>query len=318
MQFKAVEIRSLLASHQGSPEEPAANGPATCDVVYALFLEPTARPDARWSTFECAIDKAVRVFQPSPALAHCELLIPPVPTEEGLRTNFATYFGRQSGWQTDKADSFNYYLVENAGRWRAVPIFQANAGAAMRNECDMELGVHYSLARYLTAVAPLRWTAKLVPDKRRSPAHCATLTARVLKNSGVYMPLHTSAWYGPSTLYHELCHQAAWKAERMGADAVQAMPLQTAQNIEQLVRGVMDPQTVADVGDVGCLDAVRALTLKTCAAFAQSDEVAQRITQQQLASALLRWVILRGLAEPDVRADGAADGEVDSGSMERL
>ena len=301
MQFKANEIRSLLASHQTAPGDSAA-GPPTCDVVYAMFLEPTQLADPRWSTLECAIDKAVRVFQPTPALAHCEMLVPPVPCEEGLRTNFATYFGRNSGWQTDKADGYNYYLVENAGRWRAVPIFQLNAGAAVRNECDMELGVHYSLARYLTAVAPLRWTASLVSDKRRSPAHCATLTARVLKNSGVYMPLHASAWYGPTTLYQELCHQATWRAERMGADAFSGMPLQTAQNIEQLVRGVMSPRTVAEVGDAGCLDAVRGLTLKTCAAFSQADEVTQRITQQQLASALLRWVVLRGVVDPSAGA----------------
>ena len=139
-------------------------GPATCDVVYALFLEPAGEADPRLSTIECVIDKAVRNFQPSPAMAHCELLIPPIPVDEGLRTQFATYFGRKSAWQTDKIDGYRYYLVDNAGRWRAVPIFQQNAGALLRNEADMELGVDYSLGRYLSAVPPGRWLANLVSD----------------------------------------------------------------------------------------------------------------------------------------------------------
>jgi hypothetical protein len=44
---------------------------------------------------------------------------------------------------------------------------------------------------------------------------------------------------------------------------------------------------------------VRALTMKACSALAKSDAVAQRISQQQLATALLRWVILR---DPDLQA----------------
>ena len=239
-------------------------------------------------------------------MAHCELLMPPVPADESLRTNFATYFGRQSAWQTDKMDGYNYYLVENAGRWRAVPIFNANAGAKLRNEADMELGVEYSLSRYLSAVPPGRWLAKFVSDTRRSPAHCATLTARVLRNSAVYTPVHTSAWYGPSTLYHEIAHAATWKSERMGAASWEGMPLTTAKHVESLLRGVMTPATVHEVGDSGCLEAVRALTMRACNALVQSDDVSQRLTQQQLATALLRWVVLRDL-EPAAPARSPVD-----------
>ena len=307
MKFRTTEIHDILKAHASTGEQAEDTGPPTCDVVYALFLESAQETDERWSTLECAINKAVRYFQPSPALAHCELLLPPVPAEEGLRTQFATYFGRQSAWQTDKIDGYNYYLVENAGRWRAVPIFQANAGAMLRNEADMELGVHYSLARYLSAVPPGRWLANFVADKRRSPAHCATLTARVLRNSSVYTPIHTSAWYGPSTLYHELSNVATWKAERMGAASWEGMPLTTATHVESLLRGVMAPDTVHSVGETGCLEAVRALTMRACNALVQSDDVSQRLTQQQLATALLRWVVLRDL-EP-ARPDAAPSAE---------
>lgn len=292
MQFREVEIENLLRSSARAPETNVHGG---SDVVYAMFLEPGAGAGAgaQWSTLECAIDKAVRIFQPSPALAHCELLLPPAPVEEGLRTQFATYLGRSSGWQTDRADGYNYYLLQNSGRWRAVPVFQLNASDKLRHECDMEIGVGYSLARYLSAVPPGRWVANWVPDQRRSPAHCATLTARVLRNSHIYTPKHASAWYGPSTLYNELRQQATVQGERMGAGQWAGMPAHTVEHTEQLLRGVMDATTVQSVGDAHCTDAVHALTMRACNALLRSDAVAQRTTQLQLATALLRWVLLR-------------------------
>lgn len=297
--LRATQISDLLKSRPtgASVEEQASLGPPTCDVVYGLFLEPRPEADPRWTGVEYMIDQAVRMFQPTPALAHCELLVPPIPSDEGLRTQFATYFGQQSAWQTDKEDGFHFYLVENANRWRAVPIFSANAAAHVRSECDMELGVQYSLARYLTATPPLRYLAKWVPDNRRSPGHCATLTARVLKNAlreTEAAPMKPSASYGPSTLYHEVCATANWKGERMGASEYTGMSIETSGHVEKLLRGVMSSETVNEVGDVGCMEAVRALTMRVCNTLSQGDSMSQRLTQQQLATALLRWVILRG------------------------
>ena len=137
-------------------------------MVYVLFLEPREGDDPSWSTFEKMVNSAVKLCQPSPALAHCELLVPPVPSDETLRAQFATYLGRSSGWQTDRADGCNYYLAENAGRWRALPVFCENAAELVRNEADAELGVAYSLGRYLTAVPPGRCLAKLVPGRRHT------------------------------------------------------------------------------------------------------------------------------------------------------
>lgn len=296
--LRATEISELLKERSNVPTDEMVDsmGPPSCDVVYAIFLEPRETPDPRWSHVEYVIDKAVRTFQPTPALAHCEILIPPIPSDEGTRTQFATYFGRSSAWQTDKDDGANFYLVENANRWRAVPIFGPNAAQIVRNECDMELGVNYSLARYLSATPPLRYLASFVPDTRRSPGHCATLTARVLKNSFLATdaaPMHPSAWYGPSTLYHECCDTARWRGERMGASEYTGMPASTAASVEQLLRGIMTQDTVSSVGDAGCMEAVRALTMRACSALSQGDETSQRLTQQQLATALLRWVILR-------------------------
>lgn len=294
--MKAVEIEDFLKTRTAEPplEDVNQRGP-TCDVVFALFLEPPLVPNSNLSTFERVIDTAVRTCQPAPALLHCELLVPPVPSDEGLRTQFSTYIGRVSGWQTDKHDSANYYLAENAGRWRAVPVFQGDAARKLRDECDAELGVHYSLLRYATSVPPLRWLSSMVADSRRSPAHCATLAARVLRNSQVYRPVHSSAYYGPTTLFHELQHQASWQGDRIGAGEWDGMDDDTARSVEQLVRGVMSVETVQSIGDAKCIKAVEALTMRACNALLKGDAASQRTTQQQLASALLRWTILRDL-----------------------
>jgi hypothetical protein len=315
MTFRDIGIRDLLKTH--TPDGADECSEPTSDVVFAMFLEPRPDYDPRWTTAECAIDKAVRMFQPAPAMSHVELLIPPIPSDEGMRTQFATYLGHTSAWQTDKQDGQSYYLVENGGRWRAVPVFCNNAASRLRNECDAELGVKYSLARYLTAVAPFRWLASAMPDKRRSPAHCATITARVLRNSGVCEPKHTSAWYGPTTLYHELCGQAAWRGASMeSAPGSQSMPEGVSANVETLLRAPMGSEAIDGIGDQGCMEAVRALTLKACHALTSTDTAAQRMTQQQLASALLRWVLFRqGERAPPPQTDEDPLGDPSGGPL---
>ena len=148
--FKDQALQKILESSAGS----STDDEGQCDVVYALFLEPKERREKRFSSWESALETAIEMLQPSPALLHCEILIPPIPTEEGQRTSFSTYVGRKSGWQTDKIDGCSYYLLENIGRWRAVPVFKNKAAARLRSECDNELGVDYSMTRYITG--PLR------------------------------------------------------------------------------------------------------------------------------------------------------------------
>ena len=262
-------------------------------MVYALFLEPKERREGKLSSWESMMETAIELLQPSPALLHCELIIPPIPKDEGRRTSFATYIGRRSGWQTDKLDGCNYYLIENIGRWRAVPVFRSKAAHRLRNECDNEIGVEYSLARYITALAPFRWTSRFVSDARRSPAHCATLTARVLSNSEVHTLARSSASYGPSMLYRELVAAATSNASAIGAENWTGVPVEVEGDLDQLLRGVMSQETVANVGDEGCNNVVRSLTMRACNALLEGDASMQRLTQQQLATALLRWSVLR-------------------------
>ena len=309
MSFHSVQIAQLLHERSVAAEEAdrvhdsattslnstnSPNSPGdTCDVAYLLFLEPTQESDPNMNALESCIDTAIRVFQPTPALAHCEVLIPPVPSHESVRSQFATYLGKQSAWQTDKTDGYNYYLMTNMGRWRAVPVFAQDLAQRLRRECDQEIGVAYSLSRYITSAKPMRFLAWALPDTRRSPAHCATLSARVLRRTVPEALSHPAAWYGPSSLYLELCDSTKRQAIHMGVTNSPVPPVHTVSAIERLLRGQMTRENIAALGDENCLDATRALTLRVCSDLVDGDVSAQRISQKQLASALLRWVLLR-------------------------
>ena len=206
--FKKERNKSLVAS--------------MVDAAYLLFLEPPEEEVNRSHTLsQRLLDCAIQTFQPPPTMMHVEILLPPSQSEEHL-LHFATYIGAKSGWQLGHKENVGYYLRgENAGRWRAVPVFASDAVVRIRQECELERGVPYSLARYVSSVYPFRALASALSEERRAPAHCATLTARVLKNAlGYGAPVPQSAnWYGPASLYsavsaHAAAVSAAWRFRR--------------------------------------------------------------------------------------------------------
>jgi hypothetical protein len=81
----------------------------------------------------------------------------------------------------------------------------------------------------------------------------------------------------------------------MGAAAWTGMDAQVATDAERLLRGVMDTDTVQQIGDAGCSKVVLSLTMRALNALTSSDAASQRVTQVQLATALLRWNILRAV-----------------------
>jgi len=263
-------------------------------VAFVLFLEPRPKPDPRWTIAERAINAAVSFFQPSPPLAHCEIALP--PTDDSIRTNFATYLGSTASWQVDRRDGIDYYLNDNAGRWRAIPIFGKDVAARIRDEADLESGVKYSMLRYLTAIPPFRAFSRFMPDRRRSPAHCGNLTARILKNSEIALR-NNSAYYGPTTLHKELSAVSAWK--HSGINGIKtdstngAFSEDVSKTVEHLVFGVRDSEAIGAIGDNGCSDAVDALTRRAADALLCDDKVRQQVTQKQLAEGVLRWILYR-------------------------
>ena len=234
VRFRNSDIVSLLQekgslSADEEVEETGLAVPAplpgqSCDVVFALFMEPLERPDPRWGWPEYLIDVAIRKFQPSPTMVHCELLIPPLPSDEGNRTQFATYYGHHSAWQSDHLDGFGYYLVEHAAHWRAVPIFAHDAAHRLRTEANGErrrlqppvLHKRFSAARVFKLrprwppqACALRNAAFTRLEKRRPRKLAATL-GRLVRSFdallGTLRPaLPTTEWLLPAANLRRSC-----------------------------------------------------------------------------------------------------------------
>ena len=259
------------------------------DVVFALFLEPhPPAPDAPPPTmFDRVINFAVNNLQPSPVMTHVELFVPCAPGST-LPVHFATYIGGHAAWRTNRANNENYYLVNNANRWRAVPVFSHQASRKVRNACNECDGTHYSLLRYATAAWGLRSLSKLVPDSAQSPAHCATLTARILRKGAGSNLTHPSAWYGPASLYGELTDDL--RAKQIAPESTQ-LNEESLDAVERILRD--SDEGLKSLTDTQAMNAIRALTLKAAAAEAFGDGAAQVLTQKQLATALMRWSVHR-------------------------
>ena len=323
--FRNDEITSLLRRQAVEPPGEAADGAcavrSSCDVSFVLFLEPRDDGDARPGIgfLEQITDAAIKQFSPSPVLAHAELLLPPIPDSKDGRTHFATYYGHRANWQNRtsqaKEEGVAFYLVENGSRWRALPVFGPNAVEALRASAEANVDSPYSLGMYPTSAWGLRSLAWLWGDKAKHKGHCATLTSRVLKQAGLGASLEqSSAWYSPGTLYTALYGSVGAPleaSERSGLTSVS--PDECTRTIDTLLLKPLSYQTVRALGDASCIDAVRALTLKVCATAEQQDPAASRVAQKQLASALLRWVLLR---EDGPSASATVGEALGSGTVE--
>lgn len=300
--FRNDEITALLRAKAFQGDDEVEGGSAalktSCDVSYAIFLEPRESADPNWGVGEWLADEAIRRFSPDPVLAHCELVAPPIPNSSGGRVHFATYMGRAGAdWQNmrSKDDGISFYLIENGSRWRALPIFGPNAAQKVREAAQSNLHSPYSIGMYVTSARPMRALSGMWSDEPGHMGHCATITSRVLKEAGIGTGLHhCSAWYSPSSLYNDLSTSVGSQLAEGERDALTSVtPTKCTQTIETLLHAPMSYATVRELGDTACVDAVRALTLKVCAAAESGDPVASRIAQKQLGTALLRWVLLR-------------------------
>lgn len=315
--FRNDEITALLRAKAADPVNGELEGSTavkgTCDVSYAIFLEPREDVDPNWSTIEWLADVAIRKFSPSPVLAHCELVTPPIPDSSGGRVHFATYLGRGGAdWQNmrSKEDGISFYLIENGFRWRAVPIFGPDASQHVRDAAQSNIHAPYSVSMYATSAAPFRNLAWLWKDGPKHMGHCATITARVLKTAGIGGALtKPSAWYSPSSLYGDLMHSMSTPlSDEDRRQLTSVTPEACERTIETLLRAPMSYATVRELGDAACIDAVRALTLRVMSTAHAGDDTASRIAQKQLGSALLRWCLLREDPSVDVSGPSAMDG----------
>jgi hypothetical protein len=303
MQFRNDEITALLRTQEvqnGGEDvtQGSAALPKSCDVSYVLFLEPREEPDPQWTTLEWLADAVIKQFSPAPTISHCELVVPPIPNSVGGRVHFATYLGHAGAdWQNqeNKEEGVGFYLIENGSRWRALPVFGPNAAEELRRAANANLQAPYSISMYLTSARGMRTFARFIGDQPKHMGHCATITARVLKQANLGAGLrHHSAWYCPSSLYSALSSLVGKPlSENDRANMKSVTPETCEHTIDALLRGPMSYDTVRELGDSACIDALRALTVRVCATSADGDATTARIAQKQLASALLRWVLLR-------------------------
>ena len=284
--FRSIQLSKILNDF-GQIED-------DIETVYLIGLEGGAS-DPNWSTARKVLDAMVRAFQPSPVLTHVELLL--LPRSRGDEVHFSTYLGHSADWGSGFQNSRDFYLGYNSHSWRAIPVQGRQIAEMMRRVCAMSIATPYSLTRYAFSVPPLRSFAGILPDKPRSPAHCAGLSARLLSESSrdVHLP-RPAPWYSPSTLFIELSRsdrmrKISQRATDLKHTASIAETEEIAGAVETLLRG--SDSAVQTMSASISVKAIRelgdAVALQRCS---QRDAVRERILEKQLARALLRFVEL--------------------------
>jgi len=265
------------------------------NVSYVLALEGSKHHGKDKTFFERLLDDVVQTVQPSPSIVHVELLFP--PTLAGDEMHFSTYIGNVASWGSSMDGKREFYLGENASMWRAVPVVCKNAAHRLRSECKRHVGTPYSLSKYICALPPFRFFAGVFSESAQSSAHCAILTARCLK-SGLLRDFdleHPSHWFGPSTLFLEvdsLSNRETF-SDRFSKSRAEVRALveeeEEARALETLLRGSDD--SIRTLSFESCMMAIDRLTSR--ALMAEKDDVSKQISQKQLATALLRFSIVR-------------------------
>ena len=272
------------------------------EIVYVLALEGD-KPRADWKWWEKALDSVVQAAQPAPALTHVEVLLP--PTAEGDEVHFATYLGKAANWGSGFGDSETFYLDPNGNgpSWRAVPVMARGARQRLSQACAEQVGAPYGspyrLFNYPFSIPPLRSMAGWLDDSPAAAAHCSALTARCLRRGLPELDLgHPSAWYGPSTLFLELTRHArmasyAARLEEMATLASLPEQEEAGKASEVLLRG--SDEAVRALTHAECAAGVQLLCSRCIGAATERDATVERVTQKQLAHALLRWsLVARG------------------------
>ena len=311
IKFSAEDLKRILAVSDGSEPEPVdvplttPNGAAEAEKVQDEFVFLPAlegdQPDPTWPLWQVVLDSAIQAAQPAPAMTHVELVLPPITSDEPY-VHFATYLGMKAGWANRFRDTSHFYL-KNLSSWRAVPIMANGASQRCRNECSLHNRTPYAPFRYVWkypfSVPPFRALASLLSDAPQTSAHCATISTRIVRRA---LPeavtfSQPSAWYGPSTLYIDLSRKSRMKKyqnELQERDTV--LSNVEAEEEEHAIRTlVFEPQddNVRNMTTAQCRMAIQKLARRAIDASVAGDPTMERLTQNQLAKALIRWSFIQ-------------------------
>jgi hypothetical protein len=262
---------------------PKGNGDENGNVFYVLCLKDCG---VRSGEIDCW-GALARKQTPHRGIVilHTEIVIPLMGSENCDETNFGIFALEESGYRGGLRNADEFFN-ETMHRWLAVPVYGDKATTRCHEACNKSVGIEYSYMRYVTAY--FRPLARFVPDNVRSAAHCATLTARVVKASVEGVLLRRPSSYSPTTLYADLLKRLGCmdpKVETMSQPEVEAVNclLHKADNFVQ------------ELGDEQSILAINALSRKVimCETFGDDDQ--RESSQKHLATALLRWSISRRL-----------------------
>ena len=285
-----------------------------------LFLKADkTSPDATFA--EALVDRTVQFGQPYPAVTHCETWVGERAGHPDDDNHYSTYLGAKKGamWTSALADSRRFYGCSNPmhedntrrtehSSWSAIPIFAVDGAQKLRSACSLHVGTPYPpsflLWQYPMSVWPLRAFSGLLDDRINTPAHCAALSARILRSTFLDIELtHPSHWYGPSSLYLELA--APLRMEKTLAHERPGQMTTDEQNELNELADVLVQHSDDDVVDMEPTDALKALhTLAIhvlqAGSRVEGDEVDQdefREAQERYARGLCRytWTYRKGL-----------------------
>ena len=235
-----------------SPSQPDSLSPM---VVLMVMKADATSNNATWG--EAFIDRTVQFGQPYPAATHVELWVGDQPGDKLEDNHFSTYLGASDGasWTSGMSDSKQFY---SSSAWSAVPIFSAGAERRMRAECNLHCGTPYPSAallwQYPWSIWPLRAFSGFVDDRISTPAHCAALSARILRAALPEIALpRPSHWYGPSSLYLELS-----SPDRMERALAVQRPVVRSQPEEEHDEELADALTLNSDDDVAAMSAMDA------------------------------------------------------------
>ena len=286
------------------------------------------------------IDLSVQTLgQPNPAMTHCEIWVAEKKSTDD--NHFGQYLGQkdpQTGkltgalWTSELATSREFYRSRS---WCAVPVYAVNAEERVRAECDVNQRTPYpsvwTLFDYPWSVWPLRGISGLFKsDGVHASAHCAALTARILRRALPEMKLrHNPHWYGPASLYLELStpHQMRRALHLQRPPSVVRSQAEDEED-DALLRVLLE-QSDEVVADMTAADSRRAVSVAAINVLKAGsggeredvDEVDQTLflkAQRDYAQAMFRhtWVGRVGRhtseveAEEEARREAAEEAEV--------
>ena len=255
-------------------------------VAIVIFKEPPTEEDANDDMSQTADDAggssrswwgqaiartanwAAKTFQPSPRLLHCELAI---VNENGNVYHFATYIGQRAAWQARDRD---YY---ERGGWRAlvIPTHSCEEVDAIGQACSACAKAPNSLSRYVASTnLGSKLLSPFLSDNDRSPAHCAGLTARILRRAlGDRIIDQDPIRYNPTLLYTTILNtiQASNKRDLDGvsierSETTEQAPQNSAGDALRLLRTACDEE-ILQLGQKHIASAYRCFaneTLRLC------------------------------------------------------